>query len=50
VTPATAPDAPVTVARAPSAQTAACLRIEGREVGLLDQGRLFESLTRSLRW
>jgi chemotaxis-related protein WspD len=41
---------PATVSRAPSAQTSACLRIESRDVGLLDETRLFERLSGGLRW
>ena len=50
VTPAAGAEVPVTVALAPSAKTSACLSIEGRQVGLLDEARLFEFLTRSLAW
>jgi len=50
IAPGSAPNAPVTVTRAPAAHTVACLRMEEREVGLLDEAHLFESLGRSLRW
>jgi chemotaxis-related protein WspD len=41
---------PVTVAKSPSAQTAWCFELEGRNVGLIDEKKLFNSFDRSLRW
>jgi chemotaxis-related protein WspD len=41
---------PVTLAKSPSAQTAWCFELEGRNVGLLDEKKFFNSLDRSLRW
>ena len=41
---------PVTLAKSPSAQTGWCFEIEGRNVGLIDEKKLFNSLDRSLRW
>lgn len=41
---------PVTVAKSPSAQATSCFEVEGRNVGLIDERRLFSSLDRSLRW
>ena len=41
---------PVTLAKSPSAQTASCFELEGHNVGLIDEQRLFNSLDRSLRW
>ena len=41
---------PVTVAKSPSAQTAWCFELEGRNVGLIDEKKFFNSLDRSLRW
>jgi chemotaxis-related protein WspD len=41
---------PVTLAKSPSAQTAWCFELDGRNVGLIDEKRFFNSLDRSLRW
>ncbi len=41
---------PVTVAKSPSAQTTSCFELDGHNVGLIDEQRLFNSLDRSLRW
>ena len=41
---------PVTLAKSPSAQTTSCFKADGRNVGLIDEQRLFDSLDRSLRW
>ena len=41
---------PVTLAKSPSAQTASCFELDGRNIGLIDEQRLFDSLDRSLRW
>jgi hypothetical protein len=41
---------PATLAKFPSAQTAWCFELEGRNVGLIDEKKFFNSLDRSLRW
>jgi len=41
---------PVTLAKSPSAQTAWCFELDGRNVGLIDEEKFFHSLDRSLRW
>jgi chemotaxis-related protein WspD len=41
---------PVTLAKSPSAQTAWCFELNDRNVGLIDEEKLFNSLDRSLRW
>ena len=41
---------PVTLAKSPSAQTTSCFEVDGHNVGLIDEQRLFNSLERSLRW
>ena len=41
---------PVTLAKSPSAQTASCFELDGHDIGLIDEQRLFDSLDRSLRW
>lgn len=41
---------PVTLAKSPSALITACFEIDGRNAGLVDEQRLFNSLDRSLRW
>ena len=41
---------PVTLAKSPSAQATACFEVDGHNVGLIDEQRLFNSLERSLRW
>jgi chemotaxis-related protein WspD len=41
---------PVTLAKSPSGQTAWCFELEGRNIGLLDEKKLLNSLDRSLRW
>jgi hypothetical protein len=41
---------PVTLAKSPSAQTAWCFELDGRNVGLIDEKKFFNSLDRSLRW
>jgi len=41
---------PVTLAKSPSGQTTWCFELEGRNIGLLDEKKLFNSLDRSLRW
>lgn len=41
---------PVTLAKSPSAQVASCFELNGFNVGLIDEQRLFNSLDRSLRW
>ena len=41
---------PVTLAKSPSAQTVWCFELEGRNVGLIDEKKFFNSLDRSLRW
>jgi chemotaxis-related protein WspD len=41
---------PVTLAKSPSAQTGWCFELEGRNVGLIDKKKFFDSLDRSLRW
>jgi chemotaxis-related protein WspD len=41
---------PATLAKSPSAQVASCFELDGRNVGLIDEKRIFNSLDRSLRW
>lgn len=41
---------PVTLAKSPSAQVISCFEVDGRNVGLIDEQRLFNSLDRSLQW
>jgi len=41
---------PVTLAKSPSAQSAWCFELDGRNVGLIDEKKFFNSLDRSLRW
>ena len=41
---------PVTLAKSPSAQATSCFEVDGRNVGLIDEQRLFNSLDRSLQW
>jgi chemotaxis-related protein WspD len=41
---------PATLAKSPSAQVASCFKLDGRNVGMIDEKRLFNSLDRSLRW
>jgi chemotaxis-related protein WspD len=41
---------PVTLAKSPSGQTAWCFDLDGRNIGLLDEKKFFNSLDRSLRW
>lgn len=41
---------PVTLAKSPSAQIVSCFEVNGYNVGLIDEQRLFNSLDRSLRW
>jgi chemotaxis-related protein WspD len=41
---------PVTLAKSPSAQTGWCFELDGRNVGLIDEKKFFNSLDRSLRW
>jgi chemotaxis-related protein WspD len=41
---------PVTLAKSPSGQTAWCFEHDGRNIGLLDEKKFFNSLDRSLRW
>jgi chemotaxis signal transduction protein len=40
--------APATVANAPAAKSTAVVRLEGREVAVLDETRLLDALARSL--
>jgi chemotaxis-related protein WspD len=42
-------DPPVTISRAQSAFTTAIFDLDGRNVALIDEGRLFESAARSLQ-
>jgi chemotaxis-related protein WspD len=41
---------PATLAKSPSAQVTSCFKLDGRNVGMIDEKRLFNSLDRSLRW
>jgi len=41
---------PVTLVKSPSAQTAWCFELDGRNIGLIDEKKIFSSLDRSLRW
>jgi chemotaxis-related protein WspD len=41
---------PVTLAKSPSAKTGWCFELDGRDVGLIDDKKFFNSLDRSLRW
>ena len=41
---------PVTLAKSPSAQATSCFEVDGHNVGLIDEQRLFNSLDRSLQW
>lgn len=41
---------PATLAKSPSAQATSCFEIDGHNVGLIDEQRLFSSLDRNLRW
>ena len=41
---------PVTLAKSPSAQATSCFEVDGHNVGLIDERRLFNSLDRSLQW
>jgi chemotaxis-related protein WspD len=41
---------PATLAKSPSAQVASCFKLDNRDVGLIDEKRLFTSFDRSLRW
>lgn len=41
---------PVTLAKSPSAQIVSCFEVNGYNVGLIDEQRLFNFLDRSLRW
>lgn len=41
---------PVTLAKSPCAQAISCFEVDGRNVGLIDEKRLFDSLNRSLQW
>jgi chemotaxis-related protein WspD len=41
---------PVTLAKSPSVQTTSCFEVDGHNVGLIDERRLFNSLDRSLQW
>ncbi|MCW5977688.1 MAG: chemotaxis protein CheW [Bryobacteraceae bacterium] len=50
VDPASARPVPATVAKAPSTLTESCVEVDGRTAGLIDHGRLFEAIERSLAW
>ncbi len=41
---------PVTLAKSPSAQATSCFEVDGHNVGMIDERRLFNSLDRSLQW
>lgn len=41
---------PVTLAKSPSAQTTSCFEVDGHNVGLIDEQRLFNTLDRSMQW
>ena len=41
---------PVTLAKSPSAQVTSCFELDGHNVGLIDERRMFNSLDRSLQW
>lgn len=41
---------PVTLAKSPSAQASSCFQVDGHNVALIDEQRLFSSLRRSLQW